>query len=214
MLRQFGCEILSFALQWWSPWRSNLETVASTTTTAFCIRIPTHNYSPWYGYKLFKQYHEVSDSILHEPPGMKKLFLQLEFYQRSSHPFFCTKLTKAVRNNLHLQSVGLEVKNRTRDNDEKAKNADEKCHALLEGYCERNWKLYALDEADTIPLNIWPYVFRLARRGGADMLYRHLRQNARCVLTGWRFCLPKRPSKSRLVRTRSQTSAGAKRQHA
>jgi len=158
----------------------------------------------------FNQYREVIDSISQWTPRVKKLVLHFEFYSRIHRPFFHTKLAKAVRNNLHLQSVEFQIENRKRDDHEKAKNADEKCRALLERYCERNRKLYALDKADSIPLNVWPYVFHLVSRGGADMLYRSLHQNVKYMLDRWR-CPSTMHENSSPPGTRSHASTAAKR---
>jgi len=140
-----------------------------------------------------EQYRDIIDSIQHWTPRVKKLFLHFApYYNPNRHdgnpsrPFVRRELIQGVRNNMHLQFVELDVKNVKSYNGESAKNEDEQCRALLERYCERNRKLHAtLDEADSIPLHVWPYVFHLASRGGADMLYRHLRQNAGYTLNGW-----------------------------
>jgi len=126
-----------------------------------------------------EQYRDIIESIPHWTPHVKKLFPHFAPYGRPSRPFLRTELVQAVRNNMHLQLVKLVDHKVTDDDDELTKNADEECRASLERYCERNKKLHAtLDEADSIPLYIWPYVFHLASRGGAAMLYRHLRENA------------------------------------
>jgi len=131
-----------------------------------------------------ERYREVIDSIQHWTPRVNKLYLNFACYNRSSRPFFPflrTELMQAVCNNLHLQWVELDVRNAKPDDGEEdifAKNAHEQCRAGLERYCERNRKLQRLDEADTIPLPVWPYVYHLASRGGVDMLYRHLLENA------------------------------------
>jgi len=134
--------------------------------------------------EFLEQYREIFDSVQHWTPHVKKLFLLFAFYDNSSHPSFRTELIQAVRNNLHLQLVELDVENVMDDIDENTTNADEECRAWLERYCERNQKMQALDKADSIPLNVWPYVFHLASRCGADILYQHLRQNAGYMLTG------------------------------
>jgi len=135
---------------------------------------------------------EIIESIQNWTPRVKKLFLHFAFHGLSicsydgnpSRTQVRTELIQAVRKNLHLQLVELDVKD-VKD-DENTKNEKEQCRALLERYCERNRKLHAtLDEADSIPLHAWPYVFHLASRGGADMLYWHLRQNAGYMLNGW-----------------------------
>jgi len=72
----------------------------------------------------------------------------------------------------------------------KNKDADERCCVRLEGYCEWNQKLQALDEAETIPLNVWPYVYHLASLGGADLLYQYLCENLGYMLSDW-HCQPK-----------------------
>jgi len=160
----------------------------------------------------FNQYREVIDSIPNWTSRVKKLFLRFEFGSSTQRPSFRMKLKEAVRNNLHLQSVGFEVNNRKNDDDEKAKNADKRCRAWLQRYCERNRKLQSwLNKAHSIPLNIWPYVlFHLTSRGGADMLYHLLRQNVEYILDSGRG-----PSamqkKSRRAGTRSHASTAAKR---
>jgi len=132
-----------------------------------------------------EQYPDIIDSIQHWTPRVKKLFLQ--FARRSGRPLLHTELIQAVRNNMHLQSVEFDVKNVKDEDDENTKKADEECCAWLERYCERNRKLQMLDKAETIPLEVWPYVYHLASRGGADMLYRQLRQNAWCPLEVWHY---------------------------
>jgi len=95
---------------------------------------------------------------------------------------------------MHLQLVELDFGNVKYYDDKNTKNADEECLGWLERYCERNRKLHAaLDEADSIPLNIWPYVYHLASRGGADMLYRHLRDSAGYTLSNWHSSPPPPP---------------------
>jgi len=138
----------------------------------------------------FGRYLEIIDSIQYWTPHVKKLFLHFAIYGRPSC-LLRAKLIKAVRKNLHLQFVELNVKDveydddEESDDDENTKNADEQCRAWLERYCERNRKLQMLDKPETIPLEVWPYVYHLASRGGADMLYQQLRQNAWYPLEGW-----------------------------
>jgi len=125
-----------------------------------------------------ERYQEVIDSIPHWACHVKNLFLEFIFYGSASRPLVRTKLIKAVRNNLHLQLVEVQFRDKKGDNIIREEKADEECRAWLERYCERNRKLQRLDNADTIPLPVWPYVYHLASRGGVDMLYRHLLENA------------------------------------
>jgi len=143
-----------------------------------------------------EQCHEIIDSIQHWTPCMTKLYLKFADFNHSNHlffPFFCTELIQAVHNNLHLQWVELDVRNVKYDDGEEdiANNALEQCHAWLEQYCEWNQKLHlALDKADSILLNLWPYVYYLANRGGANMLYWHWRNNPKYILKDWHSCPP------------------------
>jgi len=131
------------------------------------IHLDPHTY-------LSELYQEVIESIPHWACRVKKVFLEFIFYGSTIRK----KLIKAVRNNLHLQLVEVQFRDKKDDNVRREKEADEECRASLERYCERNRKLQRLDNADTIPLPVWPYVYHLASRGGVDMLYRHLLENA------------------------------------
>jgi len=145
---------------------------------------------------LLERYHDIIESIQHCTPHMKKLFLTFALYGYSSHPFFCTELIQVVRKNLHLQLVELDFKDVKDDDDENTENADEQCRAWLERYCEQNQQLHMLDKPETIPLEVWLYVYHLASRGGANMLYRQLCQNAWYPLEGWHNNPPLPPSSS------------------
>jgi len=112
----------------------------------------------------------------------------------SHSSIFHTELIQVVQNNLQLQLVELDVKDVKYYNDENTKNADEQCHTWLEQYCELNQKLHMLDKPETILLEVWPYVFHLASRGGADMLYWQLHQNAWYLLEGWHCNPPPSPT--------------------
>jgi len=121
-----------------------------------------------------QRYRDIINSIQHWSLRVKKLFLRFAFhgyFGRPGRPFLRTELIQAVRKNLHLQLVELNVEAVLYHDDENTKNADEQCHASLERYCERNRKLQMLDKPETIPLEVWPYVYHLVSRGGADMLY-------------------------------------------
>jgi len=141
-----------------------------------------------------ERYCDIIESIQNWTPRVKKLFLHFSSYGRPSRPFFRTELIQAVRKNWHLQFVELDVDAVKDYDDENTKNADEQCRAWLERYCERNRKLHTLDKPETIPLEVWPYVYHLASRGGADMLYQQLRQNAWYPLEGWHSNPPPSPS--------------------
>jgi len=165
----------------------------------------------------------VIKSIPHWTPRVKKLVFdyELSWLCSSDQPLFYRKLLTAVYNNLHLQSVEKanyddDDDHDDEDNNEKSKNADEEMFfASLERYCERNRDLEAaLGKADTIPLELWPYILRLVSRGGADMLYRHVRENAGCILKGFQHCPPNMQAKSKLAPTRSQPSRAAKQKRA
>jgi len=68
-----------------------------------------------------KQYSKVMECIPHWTPYMKKLFI-LEFYGCTNHPLFCMKFSNStVWSNLHLKTIGLEVKNIVDFDDEKTK---------------------------------------------------------------------------------------------
>jgi len=162
------------------------------------------------------RYRDIIESIQHWTPRVKKLFLKFAFYGHPICPSFRTELIQAVRNNLHLQLVELDVENVKSYDDENTKIADEQCRASLERYCERNRKLHAaLDEADSIPLNLWPYVYHLASRGGANMLYWHLRYNAAAsTLSHWHYPTKMQEKSSRLTNHASTIAAKRKRKRA
>jgi len=159
-----------------------------------------------------ERYQEVIDSIPHWACCVKKLFVEFVFYGFTSRPLVRTKLIKAVRNNLHLQLVEVQFRDKKGDNVRREEKADEECRGSLERYCERNRKLQRLDNADTIPLKVWPYVYHLASCGGVDMLYRHLLENAGYMWNGrHNSCrsLPrkcKKMSSTRVVAARTRQS--------
>jgi len=166
-----------------------------------------------------ERHREFIESIQHWTPCVKKLFLNFACYNSSSRPFFPflrTELIQAVRNNLHLRQVELDVRNAKPDDGEEdiAKNVLEQCRAWLERYCERNRKLQAaLVEADSMPQNVWPYVFHSATRGGADMLYRHLSENVGYTLSHWHYYPPKMQDKAKIT-THASKAANRKRKRA
>jgi len=122
---------------------------------------------------------------------VKKLRLLFETDDLVKRLFTREQLLDAVQMNMLLQSVDLRF-NDLLDND---KEEDEEFHSILDRLCERNQKLQALDEADTMPLYVWPYVFHLANfYGGADMLYRLLCQNVGYMSKSW-HCPPKQHKK-------------------
>jgi len=129
-----------------------------------------------------EHYNEVFESIPKWTPRVKTLRLDLETNDPASRCHIRTKFLDAVRSNIHLQSVELDLcpmKNNGADD-------GKKCRAELDRYCERNRKLQdRLEEADLIPLNVWPYIYHSASRGGADMIYRLLCQNIGYMLDGW-----------------------------
>jgi len=141
-----------------------------------------------------ERYRKIINSIQHWTPRVKKLFLKFASYGRPSRPLFRSEMMQVVRNNLHLQVVELDLDNVKYYDDKITTNAFDRCRAFLERNCERNRKLHAaLNEPDSIPLNIWPYVYHLASRGGADMLYWHLHDNAGYTINGWHSCSPPPP---------------------
>jgi len=166
-----------------------------------------------------ERYRDIIESIQHWTPRVNKLCLQFAWYGRSRRPFLRTELIQAVRNNWHLQWVELDLDHVKYYDDENTKNADEDCCAWLERYCERNRKLHAAldNHADSIPLPIWLYVYHsLASRGGgwADMLYRHLRDNAAgYTLNHWHYHRPNMQETSSLA-SHASTAAKQKRKRA
>jgi len=85
---------------------------------------------------------------------------------------------------MHLHSVRFTVNSMWQSNIKKESNANEDCCMILHRYCERNRKLQEMLEgtADSIPLAVWSYIYQLASRGGADMVYRHVCENVGYVL--------------------------------
>jgi len=141
----------------------------------------------------FKLYHTFIDSIPKWTPCVKKLHLKFSTKDSVSGQQIRRKLLGAVRNNMHLQSVQLKISTMEKCNIEKESNADEDCCMLLHRYCERNRKLEGtLEGADSIPLAVWPYIYQLANRGGANMLYRHFCENVGYVLKSHVSVLGKR----------------------
>jgi len=136
----------------------------------------------WITTRPFEQNHKVIESIPQWSCHVKKLRLQFTATAHVCRRRVHTKLLDALRKNLHLQSVELIF-------DEGKVNADENFCAMLRRYFERNQKLQAIDEADSIPMNVWPFVFHLASCGGVDMLYGLLRQNLGYMLESW-HCPP------------------------
>jgi len=95
-----------------------------------------------------------------------------------------TELSTAVWNNIHLHSVEVQFSLKIYQ-DEREKYDDKECCTLLNRYCKCNQKLQqAFEEADSIPLSVWPYVYHLTCRGGANMLYWHLHQHIGYLLNG------------------------------
>jgi len=114
---------------------------------------------------------------------VKKVYLNFITDDPTSGQQIRKRLLHAVCNNMHLQSVRLKVNPIENRNIKKESNADKDCCMLLHRYCERNRKLQGtLEGADSIPLAVWPYIYQLASRGGADMLYRHVCENVGYVL--------------------------------
>jgi len=114
----------------------------------------------------FEQNHKLIESIPQWSPRVKKLCLLFTATAHVCRHHIHTKRLDAVRKNLHLQSVELIFGGGRKVNN------DKNFRAMLHKYCERNQKLQAIDKADSIPMNVWPYVFHLASCGGVDMLYR------------------------------------------
>jgi len=161
----------------------------------------------------FNGYRAVIKSIPQWASRVTTLFLHFKIYGCENHHQICTELSRAVRNNMHLRSVGLDIYSLDYKQEEKEKNAKEKCQGRLDRYCEGNRMLQTtLKEADTIPLNVWPYIYHSASRGGANMLYRHLRENIGYMLKNW-HCPPKKPEKYKGACLRSHVPRATKRKH-
>jgi len=129
-----------------------------------------------------EQYLGVIASIPHWTPRVKELRLFFETDSPANRRRIRTKLLDAVWKNMHLQSINLMFLD----------NEYQELRTLLYCYEKRNRKLQLLDEADSIPLYVWPYVYHLASRGGADMLYRLLHQNVGYIMVESCHCPAKR----------------------
>jgi len=155
-----------------------LQEQTITTSTCLLISIDLVINTRW-----FKQYLEVIESIPQWIPHVKKLHLNFITDDPTSGQQIRSKLLGAVQNNMHLQSVQIQVNTIENHNMKNESNADKDCCMLLHQYCERNQKLQGrLQGADSIPLAVWPYIYQLASHGGTDMLYQHVCENVGYVL--------------------------------
>jgi len=149
-----------------------------------------------------EQYHGIIETIPQWTPRVKKLRMRFNVDDLVNRRHICSKLADAVRNDMHFRSIFIMFAYCVfdkffLDSDEEEDNEEEnqyhKCRLLLDRYEERNRKVQdMLKNALSIPWYIWPYIYHLASRGGADKLFRLLHQNIGYMGESWQCPPPKR----------------------